>query len=70
MRGPPRRLRRAENTPVVQSDRQGVIAAIVRRRAKGGGEGGNADENLRRDQGVLYTPLQETVKIRFSAVQS
>ncbi|XP_011059408.1 PREDICTED: rap1 GTPase-activating protein 1-like isoform X2 [Acromyrmex echinatior] len=47
MRDPPRRLRRAENTPVVQSDRQGVIAAIVHRRegggknsVVGGGEGG------------------------------
>lgn len=38
MRGPPLRRRGAENAPVAQSDRQGVVAAIVRRRA--GGEGG------------------------------
>lgn len=43
MRGPPRRRRGAENAPVAQSDRQGVVAAIVRHRtegeAKGEGEG-------------------------------
>ncbi|XP_077277257.1 uncharacterized protein LOC143905616 isoform X4 [Temnothorax americanus] len=42
MRGPPRRRRRAENAPVAQSDRQGVVAAIVRRRARGEGGGGGS----------------------------
>lgn len=40
MRGPPHRRRRAENAPVAQSDRQGVVATIGRRRAGGGGEEG------------------------------
>lgn len=43
MRDPPRRRRGAENAPVAQSDRQGVVAAIVRHRTEGGeakGEGG------------------------------
>ncbi|XP_018351887.1 PREDICTED: rap1 GTPase-activating protein 1-like isoform X2 [Trachymyrmex septentrionalis] len=64
MRGPPRRLRRAENTPVVQSDRQGVIAAIVRRRegggkssvvgGGGGGSGGEGGVEL-----VVWMPVLE-----------
>ncbi|XP_011873671.1 PREDICTED: rap1 GTPase-activating protein 1-like isoform X2 [Vollenhovia emeryi] len=59
MRGPPRR-RRAENAPVAQSDRQGVIAAIVRRRAGvesgglGGGEGGGGGAGL-----VVWMPVLE-----------
>ena len=41
MRDPPRRRRGAENAPVAQGDRQGVVAAILRRRAEGerGGKG-------------------------------
>jgi len=46
MRGPPRGRRRgAENAPVAQGDRQGVVAAILHRRTEGdvrGGEGGRA----------------------------
>ncbi|KYM81745.1 hypothetical protein ALC53_07738, partial [Atta colombica] len=64
-----RRLRRAENTPVVQSDRQGVIAAIVREgggksSVVGGGSGGKGGVEL-----VVWMPVLEG-GVRKRAVQT